>query len=374
MMLEELPLVFLCVGLSHLLSMPLVVMRLPTMPAYVIAGIVMRLAQLESPGPIWESLTSFSLVFVGLHAGLSCRIRRESIERVALVSLVNVAISAASVFVPLALITGDYTKGLLMSVLLANTATEGVLSLSRYARHRSDAEAALEISIGDDILVLLLSAVILAATDSSQAHELLIAALTVVGAIALLDLALKKGVDRDMLNTIAISTMFVLVALTSGNIGPLVGGYTVGIVLGSAASSGDPLLKVARNVEALVDGLELVNGLVFLPLVFTYVGLGVSVAGANFCLVGLGLLGAVLGKHFVVALLKKANLVLPFSVREVAALITVRGSLESAIALAALKLDLLTSEEFATLVVISLLTYPISTALLSLARRISGMR
>lgn len=365
---EELARVFFCVGLSHLLSIPLLVMKLPTMPAYVVAGMVLRLAQLETPGPIWEGLTSFSLAFVGLHAGLSSRVRRESVRRVALVSLVNVAISAASVFALLAPATGDCAKSLLMSVLLANTATEGVLGLSRYTRHRADAEAALEISIGDDILVLSLSAVALAMTDSSHACELVIAALAVAGAAFLLDLTLKRGTDRDVLNALAVSTMFVLVSLTFGSVGPLVGGYTVGILLGSAASSGDPLLKMARNVEALVGGLEMVNGLVFLPLVFTYVGLGVNVTVANPSVVGLGLLGAVLGKHLTVALLKRAGLVAPFSVREVAALITVRGSLESAIALAALELDLLTGEEFAALIVTSLLTYPVSTALLSLSR------
>ncbi|MEM2006636.1 MAG: cation:proton antiporter [Sulfolobales archaeon] len=369
MVLGELALILLCVALSHIASLPLLLLKLPPIPAYIAVGILLRSTPFNISGIIWENLVGFSLVFVGLHAGLSSKIKRDSIKRIALVSLVNVGVSAAAVYIFLALLTGDFIKSLLMSVLLANTATEGVLSLSRYTKHKSDAEIALEISIGDDIAVLLLSTVVLALIGTQQTYEILLATLVIAGVTIFLSVFLKKNVDRAILNTISIATLFILIALTVDNIGPLVGGYVVGIVLSSTASSGDPLLKVARNVEALVDGLEHVNSLVFLPLVFTYIGLGVSISGASTQLVWLGLLGAVLGKHAATSVLKKINLVTPLSTREVAALITVRGSLESAIALTALKSKLFTAEEFAALIIISLLTYPISTALVALSRR-----
>ncbi|MEM1961585.1 MAG: hypothetical protein QXY48_03875 [Sulfolobales archaeon] len=350
-------------------SLPLLLLKLPPIPAYIAVGILLRSTLSDTSGIVWENLVSFSLVFVGLHAGLSSKIRRDNIKRIALVSLVNVSVSAATVYTLLVLLTGDLIKSFLMSILLANTATEGVLSLSRYTKHKSDAEVALEISIGDDIAVLLLSAVVLALMGTQQTYGILVSAAVIAGVTTFLSVFLRKNVDRAILNTVSIAILFILVALTADNIGPLVGGYIVGISLSSAASSGDPLLKVARNVEALVDGLEHVNSLVFLPLVFTYIGLGVSISGASTQLVWLGLLGAVIGKHAATLLLKKMNLVTPLSVREVAALITVRGSLESAIALTALKSNLFTAEEFTALIIISLLTYPISTALVTLSRR-----
>ncbi|MEM0487264.1 MAG: hypothetical protein QW109_04460 [Sulfolobales archaeon] len=369
MVLGELALILLCVALSHVASLPLLLLKLPPIPAYIAVGILLRSTLSDTSGIVWENLVSFSLVFVGLHAGLSSKIRRDNIKRIALVSLVNVSVSAATVYILLVLLTGDFIKSFLMSILLANTATEGVLSLSRYTKHKSDAEVALEISIGDDIAVLLLSAVVLALMGTQQTYGILVSAAVIAGVTTFLSVFLRKNVDRAILNTVSIAILFILVALTADNIGPLVGGYIVGISLSSAASSGDPLLKVARNVEALVDGLEHVNSLVFLPLVFTYIGLGVSISGASTQLVWLGLLGAVIGKHAATLLLKKMNLVTPLSVREVAALITVRGSLESAIALTALKSNLFTAEEFTALIIISLLTYPISTALVTLSRR-----
>ncbi len=371
MLLEDLALVLLLTGVSHVASLPLLALRLPPIPAYIATGIALRLAGIRFPEALWENLVNFSLVFVGFHAGLSSRIEREDAKRVALASLINVLLSAAIVFVLLLPLAGSYAKAVLMSLLLANTATEGVLGLSGHAKYKADAEIALKISIGDDVLVLLLFTAALAIAGGQEVYGLAAVPLAAAGVAVLLSLALARGLDRNLLNAVAVAALFALAGLTTGSVGPLIGGYVVGLVLGSATSSGDPLLRTARHVGALADGLELVSGLAFLPLVFTYVGLRASVETIDYGFVALGLLGAVLGKCATVALLKRLGLIRPFSTREVSALVTVRGSLESLVALTALRFGLLSSGEFSVLVFISLMTYPASTALLVPARKLS---
>lgn len=369
---KELVLIFLYIGLSHVASIPFLLAKLPPILAYVATGVVLRFLDLPAPWTIWEILVSFSLVFVGLHAGLLSKVRRDNVLRFISVSVVNVLLSATSVFIPLSILTGDWVKSMLLSLLLANTSTEGVLCLSRHAKYKTDAEIALEVSIGDDIIVLLVSVILMSLGGIADSYEILLAFPVVGLLVLLLRFVLKKQLDRAFLNAVAVAVLFLVIGLTVGNIGPLVGGYLVGIVLSSARFSGDPLLKVVSHVESLVEGLELVNSLVILPLVFTYIGLEADIASVNAVVVVAGLSAALLGKFLVTSLLKKLDLISPFSAGQVGALISLRGSLESTIALTALKMGLVGSEDFTALVAISLLTYPAATSILAITLKNRG--
>lgn len=118
------------------------------------------------------------------------------------------------------------------------------------------------------------------------------------------------------------AVLFLVTGLTAGNAGPLIGGYIVGIVLSSARLSGDPLLKVVSHVESLVEGLELVNGLIILPqYLFTHIGLEAGIASVRAVMVVSGLSAALVGKFLVISLLKKLDLISPFSVSRVGALV-----------------------------------------------------
>jgi Kef-type K+ transport system membrane component KefB len=145
------------------------------------------------------------------------------------------------------------------------------------------------------------------------------------------------------------------------------------MTLGLARSSGDPLLRVTSHVETIADSLEVVNNLITSPLVFTYVGYAASPASADPVLVVAGLAGAVTGKVAVVAVLSRTGLLRVFSKTEVASLVAVRGALESAIALTALNLGVLSTREFSSLVLTALLTYPLAATTLVL-QRVSNQR
>ena len=372
MVLSGIALLLLYLGAAHLSSLLLEKLRLPPVVAYVATGLVFRLLGFPAPLKIWEDIAVFSLIFVGLHAGLSMNVSRRELGKLSLVAVINTSLSTITVFVLLLPLIGDLVKAVVVSVLLANTATEGVIALSRYVRYGADLEVALRISIGDDLMVLLLATAILASIGGLNLPSLTVSLASVALGTAVLTLALRRGLSTGVLNVVTMAVLFTIVGLSVDSVGPLLGGYFVGMALGLARSSGDPLLRVASHVEAVADSLEVVNSLITTPLVFTYIGYVTTLASVDLALVLVGLAGALAGKVAVVTVLSRVKQVSIFSKAEVISLTTVRGTLESAIALTALKLGVLSVREFSSLIVVALLTYPLAASTLALHRFSSG--
>jgi len=371
MVLSGIALLLLYLGVAHLSSLLLEKLRLPSVIAYIATGLVLKLLGLPAPLEVWEDVAVFSLVFVGLHAGLSVNVSRRELGKLSLVAVINTSLSTATALALLLPLIGDPVRAVVVSVLLANTATEGVIALSRYVRYGADLEVALRISIGDDIMVLLLATAILASTGGLNLPSLAVSLVSLSLGVAVLTLVLRRGLSTGVLNVATMAVLFTIVGLSVDSVGPLLGGYLVGMVLGLARSSGDPLLRVASHVEAVADSLEVVNSLITTPLVFTYIGYVTTLASVDPALVLVGLAGALAGKVAVVTVLSKVKQVSVFSKAEVISLITVRGTLESAIALTALKLGVLNIGEFSSLIVVALLTYPLAVTILAL-HRVSG--
>ena len=361
-------LLLLYLGVAHLSSLLLEGLRLPSVLAYVVTGLAARTLGLPAPLEVWKDVAVFSLVFVGLHAGLSTSFSRRELGRAIIVAIINTSLSFTAALALLAPLVEDLAKAVVLSVILANTATEGVVALSRYVRYGADLEVALRISIGDDLVVLLASTAILVSLGGLRVSSLAVSLASLALGTALLILALRRGLSTGALNVVTMAVLFTVVGLSVDSVGPLVGGYFVGIALGLARSSGDPLLRVAGHVEAVADGLEVVNNLITMPLVFTYIGYAAAPASVDPALVAVGLAGAVVGKVVVVEALTRARLVPVFSKVEVASLVTVRGALESAIALTALSLGVLSTREFSSLILVVLLTYPLAASTLALRR------
>jgi len=361
-------LLLLYLGVAHLSSLLLEGLRLPSVLAYVVTGLAARTLGLPAPLEVWKDVAVFSLVFVGLHAGLSTSFSRRELGRAIIVAIINTSLSFTAALALLAPLVEDLAKAVVLSVILANTATEGVVALSRYVRYGADLEVALRISIGDDLVVLLASTAILVSLGGLRVSSLAVSLASLALGTALLILALRRGLSTGALNVVTMAVLFTVVGLSVDSVGPLVGGYFVGIALGLARSSGDPLLRVAGHVEAVADGLEVVNNLITMPLVFTYIGYAAAPASVDPALVAVGLAGAVVGKVVVVEALTRARLVPVFSKVEVASLVTVRGALESAIALTALSLGVLSTREFSSLILVVLLTYPLAASTLALRK------
>jgi Kef-type K+ transport system membrane component KefB len=361
-------------GVAHLSSLLFERFRLPSVVAYIATGLLIRFLGLPAPSEIWGTIAVFSLVFIGLHSGLAVNIGRGELGRVSLVAAINVLLSFAVPLLLLTLLTGDLTRSAVLSILLANTATEGVIALSRYVRYEVDLEAALRISIGDDLAVLLVATAMLAFLGGLSAVGLTISLVSVALGVAVLTATLRRGLSVGILNAVTMAVLFTAVGLSVDSVGPLLGGYFIGMTLGLARSLGDPLLRVASHVETIADSLEVVNNLITSPLVFTYVGYAVSPESADPVLVVAGLAGAVAGKVAVVAVLSRTGLLRVFSKTEVASLVAVRGALESAIALTALNLGVLSTREFSSLVLTALLTYPLAATTLVLSRANSPRR
>lgn len=366
---EDILLVFLYVGISHILSLPFLILKLPPVPIYVVAGLVIHYLGLPAPNTLLNDMVDFLLVFVALEAGLSTKIRRGDLGRITVITAVNVLISTVTTFALIYSVTRDLFKSLLISLLISNTATEGVLGLSKYVKYKADAEAALEMSIGDDLAVIMVSVAVIILKGGVGASALLAVLLSLTISVWLVKLVSEKVIDRELLSSAVLAILLIVTGLTADKVNPLVGGYLIGMVLSSTRSSGDPLLKMARHVEAVREGLGLFNYGIAIPLVFMYIGLRADLATLSPLLLTLGLVGATMGKFLSVAALNKLALLPLVNPAEVAALATIRGSLESAIALTALKLGVLSSREFGTLIIVSLLTQPVSIVLLFIARR-----
>lgn len=369
MVFSDVALLLLCLSFVHLASVPLVVVRFSPLPAYIAAGIALRHLRFPAPSELWGDMATFLLTFVGLQAGLSLRIGRGEIKKIAYATAANVLISVATSFLLIYPILADPAKALLISLLLANTATEGVVALAKHVRYEADSEVALRISIGDDVVVLVAFSIALPLCGLQPVSPSLLLALASATAIAAaLRFSLVKSLSVELVNVLVTASLLTAAGLTLDTVGPLIGGYFVGIALSSLRFSGDPLLRMARHVEVVAESLEVMGRLVALPLVFSYVGFTVAPGAANQALVLAGLAGAVAGKAAVVLALSKVSLIDPLSRSEVTSLISVRGALESALALAALKLGVMNVEEFSSTVLISLLTYPTAVALLALSR------
>lgn len=368
MFLSDIALLFLYLSASHLSSLLFEVVRLPPVIAYIVTGLLLRLAGLPAPLDVWEGLAVFSLMFVGLHAGLSLSIGRSELRRFSVIAFLNTSLSIATALTLLIPTLGDPSKAVVVGVILANTATEGVIALSKYVKYGADLEAALRISIGDDLMILLVATAILASLGKLQVLSLALSLTSVVLCSAVLTLILRRGLSTGMLNVVTMILLLAVVGLSVDSVGPLLGGYFVGMVLGLARSSGDPLLRIASHVETVADSLETVNNLITMPLVFTYIGYTTTLVSVNPTLTFAGLVGALTGKAVVVLTLSKTRLITVFSKTEVLSLITVRGALESAIALTALKLGVLSDGEFSSIIATALLTYPLAVSILAISR------
>lgn len=368
MFLSDIALLFLYLSASHLSSLLFEAVTLPPVVAYIVTGLLLRLAGLPAPYDIWEGLAVFSLMFVGFHAGLSLNINRSELRRFFVIASLNTSISLATVLVLLLPALSDLIRAAVVGIILANTATEGVIALSKYVKYGADLEAALRISVGDDLMVLLVATAILASLDKLNMLSLALSLTSIVLCSVVLTLILRRDLSTRMLNVITMVLLLAMVGLSVDNVGPLLGGYFVGMVLGLARSSRDPLLKIASHIETVADSLEMINNLVMMPLVFTYIGYTSTLTSVDPIITFAGLVGALAGKAIVVLVLSKARLITVFSKAEVLSLITVRGALESAIALTALKLGVLSNREFSSIIATALLTYPLAVSILTLSR------
>jgi len=235
-------------------------------------------------------------------------------------------------------------------------------------KYGTDLETALRISVGDDLMVLLLATAILAPLGGLHLPSLTMSLVSIALGAVILALVLRRELSTETLNVVTMTLLFTVVGLSIDSVGPLLGGYLIGTVLGLARSSGDPLLRIASHVETVADSLETVNNLIVMPLVFTYIGYTITPVLVDPVLTLTGLAGALIGKAVVVIALSEINMISAFSKTEVLSLITVRGTLESAIALTALKLGILGDREFSSLIATALLTYPVAVSILTLSK------
>lgn len=368
MFLSDIALLFLYLGIAHLTSLLLEKLRLPPVIAYMITGLALKLIELPAPLETWEDIAVFSLIFIGLHAGLSLNISRGELRRISIIAVLNTSLSMAVVLTSVFPFLGDPVKAVVVSVLLANTATEGVVALSKYVKYGTDLETAMRISVGDDLMVLLLATAILAPLGGLHLPSLTMSLVSIALGAVILALVLRRELSTETLNVVTMTLLFTVVGLSVDSVGPLLGGYLIGTVLGLARSSGDPLLRIASHVETVADSLETVNNLIVMPLVFTYIGYTITPVLVDPVLTLTGLAGALIGKAVVVIALSEINIISAFSKTEVLSLITVRGTLESAIALTALKLGILGDREFSSLIATALLTYPVAVSILTLSK------
>lgn len=358
--------------------------RVNPVVAHVIAGLIIGpyVLNFVSPSEPLGGISYLGLMLLVFYTGLTTSFRE--VKKVSLwvilVGFSGVVITFTLCFSILILMSFDFVKSLILSILLSNTATEVVaVTVSRTANNLIKS-VAVGASVVDDILVIITLGVITSSLLDSGDNYRIVGIVTLsttlfIGILTLSSFLVSRPelfYRRLATNRVAFASTSIILtsvlALVTRFIGlnELIGIYLAGLIISRGRECRDPLLLTNIALAEFIDQLKIFIESLALPLFFTYVGLLITPASMNtmlyLTLLAIALAGKIIGCGVPVYAITKNK----FNAIAIGLAMTGRGALETALLKLLLDIGMINMIEYTTILFIALTTTILTPAIYSL--------
>lgn len=370
--------------LAKILGLPLRNKGIHPIVGHVLAGVVLGpyILGIVYPGENLATISSVALLLLLFYTGLTTdfrELRRHGLYIILIGSFGVVAtFSLAYIILHILGITG--IQALFLAIVISNTATETVAATIAYVGGREIKALIVGASFVDDVVAAFMIS-ILASHAMGVGDMMMISILTIVFMVAILIFSqilvtkysiIYKLMSKDYRIFATLSIIFGFgTALLARFIGlsELIGAYLAGLLIGRGREFHDPLLKTRVILGEFIDDLSVFLEVLFIPMFFTYTGLLLVPTSISIRLfIGI-LLAAIAGKiigctpiAFLTLKDKNKSLLIGFAMIG-------RGALETALLKLGYDFDIITIEQYSTLIVVALSTTIIAPLLYSLTYR-----
>ncbi|MEM1644730.1 MAG: cation:proton antiporter [Ignisphaera sp.] len=341
--------------------------------AHVVTGIILgpHVLGIVNPSEALEGISYFGLLLLMLYSGITTNfseVRRVRLW-IVLVGISGIVTTIALTFVILRFFCFNVIKAILVSVLLSNTATEVVATVVSKSASNLVRTIVIGASIVDDVLAVLILGIVASTFLDDGIFNVIYSAMMSISfffiVILLSNFLIKYPYlfyQRIAMNRVTFAsttiTLACLLALITRLIGlnELIGIYIAGLIVSRGREHSDPLLITNTAIAEFIDQLKIFLESLALPLFFTYVGLLMVPQYIDLllyiCLLPTIIAGKVLGcglTSYIVINDKHSALSIGIAMIG-------RGALETALLKLLLDRNMISMNEYSTILIISIST------------------
>ncbi len=276
--------------LAKLLEAPFRKAHLHSIPAHVLAGIILGPYVLGYvyPSPELLGVSYLGLLLLMFYTGLTTdfrELRRHGLSIVVMGGL-GVLTTFGLVFTAMRWMDFDLLPSLFIAAALSNTATETVAAIVAKKGDPSSRSLLVGASFADDVMAVYIIGLLSSLTRGTiDFYDLGLTALKtgifLFAAFALSSLLVKrltivyKLMSTDYFWFASISVILALaLSLVSRLVGlsELIGAYLAGIIISRGREFHDPFLRTRIAITEFISDFAVVLDVLFIPLFFTYIG------------------------------------------------------------------------------------------------------
>lgn len=303
--------------LAKLLEAPLRKLHLHSIPAHVLAGVILGPYMLSYvyPSPELLGVSYLGLLLLMFYTGLTTDFRELRRHGLSIVVMGGMGVLATFglVFTVMQWLGFSILPSLFIAAALSNTATETVAAIVAKKGDPSSRSLLVGASFADDVMAVYIIGLLSSLTRGViDFYDLGLTALKtgifLFGAFALSSLLVKRltivyrSMSTDYFWFASISVVLALaLSLASRLVGlsELIGAYLAGIIISRGREFHDPFLRTRIAITEFIGDFAVVLDVLFIPLFFTYIGVAFEPGAVDirlfFILLAMATAGKILG-------------------------------------------------------------------------------